>query len=562
LAPHLRVVTLAGELFLPTGPVLAGRGEGSASFSRAREIREMEHKLKAAQETAARAEQALAGAEEAHRLAIEEQAQSEHTVEKIRQAEVERMRTAEEARQTLAAREEEARWQETRRAEIAAELQEAGVEEERLAEETAALREKIESAREAVRTDERERTEETLADSSRDVRHWQTRLALAEQADRELGTRRADTEDALARILRAQEERQSRVESLEQEQTLLEESLHALREEETRLSASIHETQEQIEPAEQQLAEVEAEQAKLEESETEFRTRLTTAERLYTQAQVDLARRQEELEGLRRRIEDDFGLVEFEYASEVTGPTPLPLEELVQRLPHVDSLSPEIEDLVNRRRGQMRRMSAVNPDAVREYTEVKERFEFLTAQVKDLQQAEAQLREVIAELDTMMQQAFSQTFKAVAEEFPRIFERLFGGGSARLMLTEGDHVSDAGIDIVARLPGRRSQGLALLSGGERSLTATALVFALLKVSPTPFCVLDEVDAMLDESNVGRFRDLLAELSRQTQFVIVTHNRNTVQAAQVIYGVSMGSDSASQVISLKLDEFANAASPAS
>jgi len=96
--------------------------------------------------------------------------------------------------------------------------------------------------------------------------------------------------------------------------------------------------------------------------------------------------------------------------------------------------------------------------------------------------------------------------------------------------------------------------LALLSGGERSLTATALVFALLKVAPTPFCVLDEVDAMLDESNVGRFRDLLLELSRQTQFVIVTHNRNTVQAAQVIYGVSMGSDSASQIISLKLDEF--------
>jgi chromosome segregation protein len=122
-----------------------------------------------------------------------------------------------------------------------------------------------------------------------------------------------------------------------------------------------------------------------------------------------------------------------------------------------------------------------------------------------------------------------------------------------LTLTDPDNLTETGIDIEARLPGRREQGLALLSGGERSLTAIALVFALLKVSPTPVCVLDEVDAMLDEANVGRFRDLLQELSKKTQFIIITHNRNTVQAADVIYGVTMGRDSVSQVIGLKLDE---------
>ena len=121
----------------------------------------------------------------------------------------------------------------------------------------------------------------------------------------------------------------------------------------------------------------------------------------------------------------------------------------------------------------------------------------------------------------------------------QIFKRLFGGGSARLLLTDPEDLTNTGIDIEARLPGRRTQGLALLSGGERSLTANALVFALLKVSPTPFCLLDEVDAMLDEANVGRFRELLRELSQNTQFVIVTHNRNTVQAADVIYGITMG-----------------------
>jgi chromosome segregation protein len=141
----------------------------------------------------------------------------------------------------------------------------------------------------------------------------------------------------------------------------------------------------------------------------------------------------------------------------------------------------------------------------------------------------------------------------VAAEFRVIFSRLFNGGSARLLLIEGEDISQTGIDIEARLPGKRAQRLALLSGGERSLTATALVFALLKASPTPFCVMDEVDAMLDEANVGRFTELLKELSKDTQFVLITHNRNTVQAAQVIYGITMGRDTASQIISLKLDE---------
>jgi chromosome segregation protein len=195
----------------------------------------------------------------------------------------------------------------------------------------------------------------------------------------------------------------------------------------------------------------------------------------------------------------------------------------------------------------------VNPEIHAEYVQVKDRFEFLTEQVADLRKAETDLKEVIAELDLLMEREFQRTFEAVAHEFHQIFARLFGGGSARLVLTMPEDLTETGIDIEARLPGRREQGLTLLSGGERSLTAAALVFSLLKVSPTPFCVLDEVDAMLDEANVGRYRDLLRELSEQTQFVVITHNRNTVQAAEVLYGVTMGADSTSQVISLRLDE---------
>jgi chromosome segregation protein len=151
-----------------------------------------------------------------------------------------------------------------------------------------------------------------------------------------------------------------------------------------------------------------------------------------------------------------------------------------------------------------------------------------------------------------METSFRETFSAIAEEFKSTFQMLFGGGSAKLVLTDPEDIGQTGIEVIARPPGKKQQGLALLSGGERSLTAAALMFAILKVKPPPFCILDETDAALDEANVGRFRDALKSLSGNIQFVIITHNRGTIEAADTIYGISMGSDSASRAISLKLE----------
>ena len=246
--------------------------------------------------------------------------------------------------------------------------------------------------------------------------------------------------------------------------------------------------------------------------------------------------------------------VSFEYDQKIDGPSPLPYGDgLIEDLPSVKELPENIDEDIKLLKRQVRRLGAINPEAQQEYTEVKDRYEFLTEQVADLEKASEDLTEVINELDTMMERDFLSTVKAVNSEFSVYFTRLFNGGEAKLMFSDEENPVEGGVDIEARLPGRRRQGLALLSGGERSLTAVALVFALLKVSPTPFCVLDEVDAMLDESNVGRFIELLKDLAQNTQFVIITHNRNTVQAADVIYGVTMGRDSTSQMISLKLED---------
>jgi len=291
-------------------------------------------------------------------------------------------------------------------------------------------------------------------------------------------------------------------------------------------------------------------------SETKSVNQQTLAEkdRQVIHFQLELAHQQERLEHLKTRIDDDFSLIEMEYRKENTQSSPLPFPDLViDTLPEIEEIPDTLAETIKQQKAQIRRIGTVNLEAELEYREVKERYESLNTQVADLTAAINDIEQMIKELDKVMRAEFLKTFNAVSAEFTHMFSRLFNGGSAKLLLGDEESPIDGGIEIEARLPGKREQGLVLLSGGERSLTAVALVFALLKVSPTPFCVLDEVDAMLDESNVGRFIELLKDLSSETQFILITHNRNTVSAADVIYGVTMGKDSASQVISLRLDE---------
>lgn len=294
--------------------------------------------------------------------------------------------------------------------------------------------------------------------------------------------------------------------------------------------------------------------ASLEKKLSEQLVQNQAAEERYLQARLALNQADNRIEGLRERISTDLGLVDLPVDDDEIAQSPLPIKDVVGHLPSVDELPQDIEQAIQRLRGQLHRMGGVNPEAPAEYHDTKQRYDFLQQQIVDLTATIEQLQEVIIELDELTSKAFVDTVQKVDENFGEVFRRLFGGGTGRLVLTDPDHLTSTGVDIVARLPNRREQALGLLSGGERSLTATALVFSLLMVSPTPFCVLDEVDAMLDEANINRFRELLKEMSQQTQFIIITHNRGTVQVAESVYGISMGADSASQVISIKPEEY--------
>ena len=209
------------------------------------------------------------------------------------------------------------------------------------------------------------------------------------------------------------------------------------------------------------------------------------------------------------------------------------------------------------RLGTLRRrfheLGAANPFAVNEHAELRSRVDGLEAQRADLGAAIAKTRGLIAELDGLIARQFRATFEALETAFDRRFQQLFGGGFARLSLTDPADLAQTGVEIVARPPGKKAQALAMLSGGERALTAVALLFAMLEVRPVPFCVLYEVDAALDEANVGRFVDALRGLAEQTQFVVITHNRGTIEAADALYGVTVGEDAVSRVVSLRIEE---------
>ena len=234
------------------------------------------------------------------------------------------------------------------------------------------------------------------------------------------------------------------------------------------------------------------------------------------------------------------------------------LEAALERLAPAWSVEPPpVEPPTPGRLAVLRRrfheLGAANPFAVDEYRSVRDRLETLDAQHRDLRDAIARTRSLIADLDELIATQFRSTFAALEVAFDARFQQLFGGGFARLSLTDPTDLATTGIEITARPPGKKPQALAMLSGGERALTAVALLFAMLEVRPAPFCVLDEVDAALDEANVGRFTEALQSLAEQTQFIVITHNRGTIEVADALYGVTVGDDSVSRVISLRLDE---------
>ena len=211
----------------------------------------------------------------------------------------------------------------------------------------------------------------------------------------------------------------------------------------------------------------------------------------------------------------------------------------------------EVQKKVNYIRNEIRDLGSINVDSIKEYQEIKERYDFMSEQRYDLEESSNKLKKVILEMTETMKKQFSEQFKIINKNFGIVFSELFGGGKAELILADEENILECGIEIAVQPPGKKLQNMMLLSGGERAFTAIALLFAILKINPAPFCVLDEIEAALDDVNVYRFAEYLKKFSKDSQFLVITHRKGTMESADTVYGITMEEKGISKLLSMKL-----------
>jgi chromosome segregation protein len=228
------------------------------------------------------------------------------------------------------------------------------------------------------------------------------------------------------------------------------------------------------------------------------------------------------------------------------------LMEFEEKIFTITAQPAELREKLAEARSQTRDLGSVNLMAPEEFVEAKERYEFLNGQIADLDKARKDLEDLTAEIRTESSELFIHTYNRIKKNFHNMFRRLFGGGRAELQLSDSNHVLESGIEIFAQPPGKKLEHISLLSGGERSMTAVALLFATYMVKPSPFCLLDEIDAPLDEANVGRFVQLLREFGSTSQFIVITHNKKTVAGAGTLLGVTMEESGVTKLVTVRIE----------
>ena len=545
-------VTLAGETVQPSGALSGGtRREAGNLLAQEREWRDLPDRIAEAEARLAEAQQTCQAQREALANAQRQVKEQTRLLARLR-VEIDSAHTAVgNHAQEVRERERELRWREGRIAQIGEELGELGERERALLKRLNEAERDQEAASARLRDLRAQLSSEGHEGLAQRVAELETRVAVAQRTVRSGQTLLESHRANLAQIQTQIEAKQEQRAALEQDLERLAGAIESAR---TRLEEIAHNAAQvdaRLQPAREQLAFLERQRRDLDRQRAQALELLNRAEAEHNRGILERDRARDELQALARDIEEDLGPIEL--PGTASQQLRLSLGDDIVELPVVPAIPPSLNEDIRELRARIRRLGSINPNAPQEYEQLMERQTFLHSQAADLRGAIAGLHEVIEELDTVIEQDLGATIRDVNRSFREYFGILFAGGSAELVVTDPESITTTGIDIIAHPPGKRAQSLSLLSGGERALTAVALLFALLRANPVPFCFLDEVDAALDEANVGRFRDMLREHARNTQFVVITHNRRTIEAASTIYGISMGEQGVSQCISLKLDD---------
>lgn len=459
--------------------------------------------------------------------------------------------------------------------------------EQQVAAEVAGLEQELQAAHERARAHEKTQREMSGLVEELQIEMEEQAITFRRQQD-ELG--RARTAQAVkrqeAKALRQQlaalqnqardvkvqvEQQVTRIKEAEQRRTSLQETITHHRSALDQGRAHSSELTEQLRVIESQLTALEQELTQIEQQRARVRQALNEQETTYRRALLDSQRARDAVDTLLAQMQEEMGISDPNellqtsnnngVEGEGTKTEPVSAEESGELSDEEEAQLKRYRRRVEVLRNRLKVMGGCDVNAPQIYEETKTRHEFLTTQINDMDQATLHLRSIIGQLDITMARQFEVTFQAVNARFREHFTTLFNGGTARLELLASKASEDgsipassmpAGVEVIVQPPGKKVQDLSLLSGGERALVSAALLFSLLEINPPPFCLLDEVDAALDESNVTRFCDILKRLAQRTQFIVITHNRVTMTVAQAIYGVSM-KESVSRMLSIRVEE---------
>jgi len=408
----------------------------------------------------------------------------------------------------------------------------------------------------------------------------QVELKASEQLEGELSQQQdkyqkklEEEREAEGKELRRNEELRLSLAALEQKNVFIQENFGRINEEISKfneelkeLNANKGETSEEIEKKEAEIADIQNAIEASKEVFTEIgaetdaaqkkKERLTQRNKAFLENRESLSRHMSDLdkeifrlksrrEGYEESSEKQINYMWEEY--EITYNRALEIRD--ESLTDLADMKKQIQEI----KAEIKALGPVNVNAIEDFKALAERYHFLKAQHDDLVEAEESLKKIIAELDEAMRKQFTEQFAHIAEEFNRVFKELFGGGKGTLELMEDEDVLEAGIKIIAQPPGKKLQNMMQLSGGEKALTAISLLFAIQNLKPSPFCLLDEIEAALDDSNVTRFAQYLHKLTKNTQFIVITHRRGTMTAADRLYGITMQEKGISTLVSVDLLE---------
>jgi chromosome segregation protein len=585
------IATLTGELLHPRGWLrgggaahVVGRRDGGVSsmLARERELRQLPAEID-------RLDSALHEVEAQQKRAVEVQHERKVAAEGLRHAVGQAEARAQELARLVAQlqREQERAQNEVTLGETVAEQLAAEV--DGIEQDVAAIATRV-GEQEVMQGDAAERVEavqqavdeftERHRAQQDEVSHARTALALHRQEAKATG-QRAEQLRGQARELQLQmSRREQRLEALRLQREQLNDTITGYEATLVELRETTRVLAEELRTREQRQQELERQVQELERGQNIQRQDLARLEVELQRAVLDARRAEEAREALAAQIREELSdESDADPLAAITGDAVAdddPGEESRAGGGLTADETAKLRRQIDQLRGRIRHLGGYDPDAPAAYDELKTRYDFLSGQVRDMEQAAVNLRGVIQELDATMRRQFEETFQIVNEHFARHFVTLFGGGAARLELVaprrprgeenddedDDDEVAAApkaavagGVEVIVQIPGKKVQDLSLLSGGERAMVSVALLFALLETNPPPFCLLDEVDAALDEANVMRFCEILKTLAQETQFIVITHNRVTMTHADAIYGISMGGDSVSRVLSMRLAEVA-------